>query len=143
MKVKLSRGVIGLLQMKSGIELSHLKTSIRPQDDLYRHMNGAWIDSAVIPPDRSSDGAFYKLFQDSERQVREIIEELGAAASAPATAVFCARRPSSSCTNRAAVAASSAVHASGPMAGTGGGATHSTKASAVTVSLECRPGMLK
>ena len=69
--------------MKSGIELSHIKTSIRPQDDLYRHMNGAWIDSAVIPPDRSSDGAFYKLFQDSERQVREIIEELGAGASAP------------------------------------------------------------
>ena len=63
--------------MKSGIELSHIKPSVRPQDDLYRHMNGAWIDSAVIPADRSSDGAFYKLFQDSEKQVREIIEELG------------------------------------------------------------------
>jgi putative endopeptidase len=67
--------------MKSGIELSHLKPSVRPQDDLYRHVNGAWIDSAVIPADRSSDGAFYKLFQDAERQVREIIEELGAANS--------------------------------------------------------------
>jgi putative endopeptidase len=67
--------------MKSGIELSHLKPSVRPQDDLYRHVNGAWIDSAAIPADRSSDGAFYKLFQDAERQVREIIEELGAANS--------------------------------------------------------------
>ena len=64
--------------MKSGIELSHIKTSVRPQDDLYRHMNGTWIDSAQIPADRSSDGAFYELFQNAEKQVREIIEELGA-----------------------------------------------------------------
>ena len=63
--------------MKSGIELSHIKTSVRPQDDLYRHMNGTWIDSAQIPADRSSDGAFYELFQNAEKQVREIIEELG------------------------------------------------------------------
>ena len=63
--------------MKSGIQLSHIKSSVRPQDDLYRHMNGSWIDSATIPADRSSDGAFYQLYQDAERQVREIIEELG------------------------------------------------------------------
>jgi putative endopeptidase len=67
--------------MKSGIELSHIKPSVRPQDDLYRHMNGTWIDNATIPADRSSDGAFYKLFQDAEKQVREIIEELGRAKS--------------------------------------------------------------
>ena len=70
-------------KMKSGIELSHIKPSVRPQDDLYRHMNGAWIDSANIPADRSSDGAFYKLFQNAELQVREIIEELAAANSQP------------------------------------------------------------
>ena len=63
--------------MKSGIELSHIKESVRPQDDLYRHMNGSWIDSATIPADRSSDGAFYQLYQDAEKQVRAIIEELG------------------------------------------------------------------
>jgi putative endopeptidase len=67
--------------MKSGINLAHLKASVRPQDDLYRHMNGTWIDSATIPADRSSDGAFYELFQSAEKQVREIIEELGQAAS--------------------------------------------------------------
>ena len=70
--------------MKSGIELSHIKTSVRPQDDLYRHMNGTWIDSAQIPADRSSDGAFYELFQNAEKQVREIIEELGAREPPPA-----------------------------------------------------------
>ena len=63
--------------MKSGIELTHIKQSVRPQDDLYRHMNGTWIDNATIPADRASDGAFYKLYEDAEKQVREIIEELG------------------------------------------------------------------
>ena len=68
---------------KSGINLSHLKSSVRPQDDLYRHVNGSWIDQAIIPNDRSSDGAFYALYQQAEAQVREIIEEAAASNSAP------------------------------------------------------------
>ena len=64
--------------MKSGIDLRHLKPTVRPQDDLYRHVNGTWIDNAEIPADRSSDGAFYELYQSAEQHVREIIEELGA-----------------------------------------------------------------
>ena len=64
--------------MRSGINLAHLKESVRPQDDLYRHVNGGWIDTAKIPADRSSDGAFYELYQNAENHVREIIDELGA-----------------------------------------------------------------
>ena len=68
---------------KSGIDLAHIKSSIRPQDDLYRHVNGTRIDNAVIPSDRSSDGAFYALYQQAEAHVREIIEDLAASNSAP------------------------------------------------------------
>jgi putative endopeptidase len=68
--------------MKSGIDLRHLKPAVRPQDDLYRHVNGTWIDNAEIPADRSSDGAFYELYQNAEQHVREIIEELGASGGA-------------------------------------------------------------
>jgi len=68
--------------MNSGINLKHVKPSVRPQDDLYRHVNGTWIDNAEIPADRSSDGAFYELYQNAEQHVREIIEELGASAGA-------------------------------------------------------------
>jgi predicted metalloendopeptidase len=49
---------------------------------LYRHVNGTWIDGAEIPADRSSDGAFYELYQNAEQHVREIIEELGASGGA-------------------------------------------------------------
>ena len=69
--------------MRSGIDLKHIKPSVRPQDDLYRHVNGTWIDSAQIPADRSSDGAFYQLYEQAELHVRQIIEELSAEASTP------------------------------------------------------------
>jgi putative endopeptidase len=60
--------------MKSGISFEHSKASIRPQDDFFRHHNGAWLDAYEIPADRASDGAFITLRDLAEVQVREIIE---------------------------------------------------------------------
>ena len=34
---------------------------IRPQDDLFGHVNGRWLDTAEIPADRSSWGPFAEL----------------------------------------------------------------------------------
>ena len=59
----------------SGIDASSLSTTIRPQDDFFRHVNGAWLDKHVIPADRAADGTFHKLRDDSEVAVRAIIEE--------------------------------------------------------------------
>ena len=61
---------------KSGILQGNFKQSVRPQDDLYRHVNGAWLDKAEIPSDRAADGAFYQLRDESEKNVRAIIEEI-------------------------------------------------------------------
>lgn len=49
--------------------------SIRPQDDFYRHINGAWLANHEIPADRASDGAFYALRDLSEKNCRRIIED--------------------------------------------------------------------
>lgn len=49
--------------------------TIRPQDDLYRYVNGKWIDRTEIPADKSSYGSFYVLAEDAENQVRAIIED--------------------------------------------------------------------
>ena len=62
--------------LKSGITFEHADPSIRPQDDLFRHMNGKWLDESVIPSDRSGDGAFYALRVKAEKEVFDIIEEL-------------------------------------------------------------------
>ncbi|MBO0843416.1 MAG: peptidase M13, partial [Nocardioides sp.] len=57
--------------------------SIRPQDDLFGHVNGTWLREAQIPADRSSWGAFVALADKSEQHVRAIIEELAASGGAP------------------------------------------------------------
>ena len=61
---------------KSGILQGNFKSSVRPQDDMYRHVNGGWLDTAEIPSDRAADGAFYQLRDESEKSVRVIIEEI-------------------------------------------------------------------
>jgi len=58
----------------SGLDLDHIDSTIRIQDDLYRYFNGQWLKTATIPADRASDGAFITLRDLSERRVREIIE---------------------------------------------------------------------
>jgi putative endopeptidase len=47
---------------------------VRAQDDLFRHVNGAWMAATQIPEDRASFGAFEELRDDAERAVREIVE---------------------------------------------------------------------
>jgi endothelin-converting enzyme/putative endopeptidase len=54
---------------------------IRPQDDLFGHVNGRWLDTEEIPADRASWGPFVTLADQAEEQVRAIIEELAASVS--------------------------------------------------------------
>jgi putative endopeptidase len=53
-------------------------TSVRPQDDFFRHVNGGWIASTEIPSDRAAFGSFYQLRDKSEANARAIIEEAAA-----------------------------------------------------------------
>ena len=55
-----------------------MNPDIRIQDDLFGHVNGAWLDSAEIPGDRSSWGPFVMLADTAEQHVREIIEACAA-----------------------------------------------------------------
>lgn len=58
----------------SGIDTSFMDPSIRPQDDLFRHFAGTWLDNYEIPADRASDGVSRTLYDVAELQVKEIIE---------------------------------------------------------------------
>ncbi|MUU73582.1 M13 family metallopeptidase [Pseudarthrobacter sp. GA104] len=62
----------------SGIDLSTIDHTVRPQDDLYQHVNGAWLKGAEIPDDRPLEGAFTALRDGAEIAVRDIIEEAAA-----------------------------------------------------------------
>ncbi len=64
--------------LSSGIELANFDSSIRPQDDFYVYINGSWLENTQIPADRSNYGSFTVLFEESQRQLRSIIEEVAA-----------------------------------------------------------------
>ncbi len=62
--------------LTSGLQLSHIDAAVRPQDDLYRHINGKWLDTVEIPADKARYGAFYELADSAEAQLRSIVESL-------------------------------------------------------------------
>jgi putative endopeptidase len=67
---------------RSGIETDELSDDVRPQDDLFRHVNSRWLASTEIPADRAAHGAFHMLHDQAELDVRAIAEE-AAASTAP------------------------------------------------------------
>lgn len=54
--------------------------AVRPQDDLFRHANGAWLRETEIPAHLPRYGSFLVLAERAEQQLREILE---AGAQAP------------------------------------------------------------
>lgn len=60
---------------RSGIVLAELSSEIRPQDDLFRHVNGAWLERTEIPDDKARWGSFHLIAEQAEKDVRAIIEE--------------------------------------------------------------------
>jgi len=68
------------MTLASGIPADDLDPGIRPQDDLFRYVNGRWLARTEIPADRASYGSGWILAEEAEKAVREIVEE---AASAP------------------------------------------------------------
>ena len=58
------------------LETSATDSAVRPQDDLFRFVNGQWLATAEIPADRPSSGAFTTLRDEAEAACRQIVEEL-------------------------------------------------------------------
>ena len=69
----------GRVDSLSDVTQFDLEPTIRPQDDLFRHVNGRWLDSAEIPADKHATGAFIELRDASERAIRDIVTGLSGA----------------------------------------------------------------
>ncbi|MCR9197072.1 MAG: hypothetical protein NXI04_00345 [Planctomycetaceae bacterium] len=59
----------------SGIDFDGFDRSVRPQDDLYRFVNGRWLMSNQIPSDKSNYGSFTALDDAAKENIRAIIED--------------------------------------------------------------------
>ncbi|MGE2835269.1 M13 family metallopeptidase [Mycobacterium sp. SMC-4] len=71
--------------LKSGLDLSYVDPSTRPQDDLFGHVNGRWLAEYEMPADRATDGAFRTLYDRAEEQILEIITQAAESGAAEGT----------------------------------------------------------
>jgi len=62
--------------LKSGLEPAGFDKSVRPQDDLFRYVNGTWLTKTEIPADRPVYGTFVQLDERAEAHLYALIEEL-------------------------------------------------------------------
>jgi len=58
----------------SGIDMQNIDASVRPQDDFFNYLNGAWLKKTEIPADKSSWGTFAQLRDETQPQLRALIE---------------------------------------------------------------------
>lgn len=61
-----------------GIAMEYVDESVDPGDNFFKYVNGKWLEQTEIPSDRSSYGSFNILRDESQADVREIIEEAAA-----------------------------------------------------------------
>ena len=59
----------------SVFDLQAFDRSVRPQDDLFRFVNGTWLANTTIPDDKATTGAFIELRDQAEEAVRNIITQ--------------------------------------------------------------------
>ncbi len=74
-QAKLDKKVEAPKALVSGIDLANFDKSVRPQDDLFRHVNGSWLENFEIPADKSNYGSFTKLAEKAKEDVKAIIED--------------------------------------------------------------------
>ena len=60
----------------SGLDKAGMDAGVRPQDSLFRAMNGTWLKNTPIPGDKSDYGTFTMLDDLSNERVKAIIEGL-------------------------------------------------------------------
>jgi putative endopeptidase len=59
-----------------GIDLSAMDRSVKPGDNFFLYVNGAWLKNAIIPPERATTGSFPDLQVLSEKRMKEILADL-------------------------------------------------------------------
>jgi putative endopeptidase len=58
-----------------GIIVENMDTSVKPNDDFFRYVNGSWLDKTEIPADRTSWGSFHELRKKTDEDVLTILNE--------------------------------------------------------------------
>ena len=62
-------------ELKSGIIIENMDTGVIAGNDFTAYVNGGWMSKTKIPEDKGSYGAGYMVHEQSEKDVKAIIEE--------------------------------------------------------------------
>src|ERR1700712_2971495 len=69
--------------VEHGVQTANMDTSVRPGDDFNLYANGAWLKTAVIPPDQAAWGSFSTLRDKASKRTADLIEDLAKKTAAP------------------------------------------------------------
>lgn len=69
-----------------GIDTAALDKSVKPGDSFYHYVNGTWLKTAQIPPDRSSTSLFAQLDELSQKRTQDILKATASGALSGANA---------------------------------------------------------
>ena len=72
-------------ELTSGINKKNMDTKVKPGDNFANYVNGAWMKTMKIPADKASYGAFDMLYDQSQKDVKAIIEEAAKSNAADGT----------------------------------------------------------
>lgn len=62
-----------------GVDLAGEDRSVKPGTDFYKYAGGTWLKTNTIPADRANWGTFVALREESDANVRKLLEEQAAA----------------------------------------------------------------
>lgn len=63
-------------QLKSGIDMKNLDTSVKPADDFYHYACGGWMKNNPLPAAYSRFGSFDQLGLDNNKRINTILNDL-------------------------------------------------------------------
>jgi predicted metalloendopeptidase len=66
-----------------GIDLTAMDKAVKPGDDFFKYVNGTWLATFKMPPDKTRYGAFDELRDKAEADVHGLLEELKTSRPAP------------------------------------------------------------
>ena len=65
-----------ITQTRSGLDVATFDRSVRPQDDLFRHVNGVWLNTVDVPPDRVTYGTTAEFADRTEADLKAIVDDV-------------------------------------------------------------------
>ena len=64
--------------MTKAIDPANMDTTANPGDNFYRYVNGGWIKNNPIPAEYSQYGAFTVLYENNQKQLKALVDEVSA-----------------------------------------------------------------